>query len=233
MDNQSENQFFLLIKKNKILFTAFDQKKGSIFTKEKLIEYNSIDKIYYLLENFLKQNILEIEKDLKNFIKKIYIIFENDSFFLAESSIKLNLKKTNLSHNQIKESLIDIRNQFQKHSPGYEIIHMIISRYIINGITHKNLPENINCENLVIQVNFICLEDQIVEKFKKIFSEYQISINKVLSYEYLKKLNNFDKKDIIKVANDNINGLNVNEVFVVRKIGKNQGFFEKFFNFFN
>jgi len=37
MDNQSENQFFLLIKKNKILFNAFDQKKGSIFTKDRLL----------------------------------------------------------------------------------------------------------------------------------------------------------------------------------------------------
>jgi hypothetical protein len=77
------------------------------------------------------------------------------------------------------------------------------------------------------------LKDQIVDRFKKIFSKYQISVNKILSYEYLEKFNNHNSENIVKVANDNINGLNVNEVFIVRKILKNHGFFVKFFNFFN
>ena len=100
-------------------------------------------------------------------------------------------------------------------------------------MVHEVLPEDIDSENLVIQVNFICLEDQIVDSFKKIFSKYQISINKIFSYDYLINLNNYNGKNIVKVANDNINGLNVNEVFIARKILKNNGFFEKFFNFFN
>ena len=233
MDNKHENRYFLIIKKNKIIFTAFNQINGPILTKEIFIEDCSINKIYDLLENFLKKNIFKIEKDLKNFIKKIYIIFESGSFFVAESSIKHNFKKSNFDHNKIKDTLIDIKNQFNKYSPGYETIHMIINKYVINGVSHEFLPEGIDSENLVIQVNFICLKDQIVDSFKKIFSKYQISVNKILSYEYLEKLNNHNSENIVKVANDNINGLNVNEVFIVRKILKNHGFFVKFFNFFN
>ena len=233
MNSKIENRYFLLVNKKKFLFTAFDSVTGPILTKEILITDYSINDIYYLLENFLEKNIFGIEKDLKNFIKKIYIIFESDSFFVAESSIKHNFKKSNFNHTKIKDSLIDIRNQFNKHSPGYETIHMIINRYVINGVVHEVLPEDIDSENLVIQVNFICLEDQIVDSFKKIFSKYQISINKIFSYDYLINLNNYNGKNIVKVANDNINGLNVNEVFIARKILKNNGFFEKFFNFFN
>ena len=233
MNNKLENRFFLLIKKHKILFTAFDPIKGSILKKEMFIEDYTINKIYYLLEKFLENNIFVIEKDLKNFIKKIYIIFESDSLLMAESSIKHNFKKSNFNHSQIKDTLTDIRNQFNKYSPGYEIIHMIIDKYIINGAVHKDLPQDIDSENLIIQVDFICLEDLIIKNFKEIFSKYQISVSKILSYEYLKNLNNYNDENIPKVANDNINGLNVNEVVIAKKILKNHGFFEKFFNYFN
>ena len=228
MNNKFENRYFLIIKKNKLLFTAYNFTKGNIFTKEIFIGDHSINNIYYLLENYLEKNIFKIEKDLKSFVEKIYIVFESDSFFEVQSSIKHNF-----NNNKIKDSLVDIRNQFYKYSPGYEIIHMIINKYIINGATYNFLPEDFHNQNLVIEINFICLEDKIVSKMKKIFSKYQISISKILSYEYLKKLNNYNGENIVKVANENINQLNDNEVFIVKKIEKNQGFFEKFFNFFN
>jgi len=228
MNNKFENRYFLIIKKNKLLFTAYNFTKGNIFTKEIFIGDHSINNIYYLLESYLEKNIFKIEKDLKSFVEKIYIVFESDSFFEVQLSIKYNF-----NNNKIKDSLVDIRNQFYKYSPGYKIIHMIINKYIINGATYKFLPEDFHNQNLVIEINFICLEDKIVSKMKKIFSKYQISISKILSYEYLKKLNNYNGENIVKVANENINQLNDNEVFIVKKIEKNQGFFEKFFNFFS
>ena len=233
MNNKIEIQYFFLIKKKKISFIAFDPVKGPILTNEVFIEDFSIDNVYYLLENFLEKNILKIEKDLKNFIKNIYIIFENDNFFIARTSIRHDFEKNIFTHGLINEALIDIRNHFYKYSPGYEIVHMIIDRYVINGDTHKDLPQNIDSDNIVIQANFICLDHQIIKKFKKIFSKYQISINKILSYDYLKNLDTKKSENIAKVANDNINGYHLNEVFMVRKKSKNQGFFEKFFNFFN
>ena len=38
MDNKSENRFFLIIKKQKILLTTFDQIKGPILIKEIFID---------------------------------------------------------------------------------------------------------------------------------------------------------------------------------------------------
>ena len=69
--------------------------------------------------------------------------------------------------------------------------------------------------------------------FRQIFLKYQISIIKFLSYEYLKNLSNLTQENIVKIAKDNINKENSNEVFVVKKTSKNMGFFEKFFNFFD
>ena len=233
MDEKLENRFFLLIKKNKISFTIFDTVKGPNLIEEMLITDYSTEKIYNSLELFLDKNFLTIEKKLKNFVKKIYLIFENDNFFLAQSSIKFNLKKNDLNNSLIKDALASIRNEFKKYSPEYKIIHMIINNYIINGVSYKSLPKEVDSENLIIQVDFIFLHRQIIENFKKIFSKYQISMHKILCYEYLESLNNLNQENITKVANDNIDGSNFNEVFVAKKILKNKGFFEKFFNFFN
>ena len=40
--------------------------------------------------------------------------------------------------------------------------------------------KNMKNENLVIQVKFICLKDQIVNDLKEIFFKYQISVKKFL-----------------------------------------------------
>ena len=232
MDKKFEKRYFLIIKKRKILFVSFDDTKGSIPSREIYIDDYSIDSIYFSIENFLEKNIFEIEKNLNSFIKKIYIIFETDNFFLAETSIKHKIIDKNSNNNQIKESLIDIRNQFIKYSPEDETIHMLIKNFVIDGTTYQNLPKNIESKFLAIQVNFICMKKQILKRLKKIFSKYQISINKILSYEYLKDLDNRRDEDIIKLANDSIDGSNINEIFILRKTSKNYGFFEKFFNFF-
>jgi len=233
MGNLDDYRYFLIIKKQKISFKSYNSINDSSLIKEILIENHSQKKIFNLLEKFLEKNIFKIEKELKNFIKKIYIIFESDTFFEVSTSIKHNLKGISFNHSQLNDALIDIKNQLIKHSQKYEIIHMTINKYIINGVAHDVLPKNINGDNLVTQVNFICLESETVKKLKKIFSKYEISINKILCYDYLKRLNNYSSENIIKIANDNINRLNENEVFIVKKMLKKQGFFEKFFNFFN
>ena len=217
MNNIQEYKYFLIIKKQKILFKIFDPINGSSLIKEMSVDNYFSNNTYNLLEKFLEKNIFEIEKELKDFIKKIYIIFETDSFFEIGSSIKHNLKGISFNHGQLNDALIDIKNQLEKHSQNYEIIHMIINQYLINGVVHKVLPENIDGDNLVMQIDFICLENTIVENLKKIFFKYQISINKIISYKYLKSLDNFSIENITKIANDAINGYNVNEVFIVKK----------------
>ena len=110
---------------------------------------------------------------------------------------------------------------------------MVVDKYILDGHNHKTLPQEINSKNLIIQVNFVCLDNQIINDLKKIFSKYQISVNKILSCKYLKGLNDYDGKNIFKLADQSINGFHKNEVLIANKIPKNQGFFEKFFNYFN
>ena len=232
MNNIEDYQYFLIIKKKIFSFQTYDPINGSSLIKEVIVDNYHSEDFFHLLEKFLEENIFKIEKELNNFIKKIFIIFESDSFIEVGSSIKHNLRGINFNHSQLNDTLIDIKNQLEKNSQKYEIIHMIINKYTLNGVVHKILPKKIDGDNLVIQVDFICLEKKIIENFKKIFSKYQISINKILCYSYLRSLNSLSSENISKIANETINGQNENEVLIVKKTLKNEGFFEKFFNFF-
>ena len=87
MDNIDEHRFFLIIKKEKISFKNFDPINGSTLTKEIFLKNDSLDNIFLKIEKFLEKNMFEIEKRLKIFIKKIYIIFESDSVFEVGSSL--------------------------------------------------------------------------------------------------------------------------------------------------
>ena len=232
MDSTSENQYFLLIKKHKITFAAFNNNNEIILTKEIFFENYHTDNLIELLESFLEKYVFEIEKSLQVFLKELNIIFESDNFFSAGSAIKNNLKGTNFYHNQINDMLIDIRDQFKKYSLRNEIVHMVIQNIIIDGNEYKVLPKIDSIENLVIQVNFICLNDQIIQNLKRILSKYQISLSRILSYNYLNDLKKYPGESIFKVANNNLNGLHKNEVLIAKKSLKYQGFFEKFFKFF-
>ena len=73
----------------------------------------------------------------------------------------------------------------------------------------------------------------MIKNFEKILNNYQISINKILSYDYLCKFKTQFNDNIFIIADDILNGLNQNEVFLIDKSAKNKGIFEKFFSFFN
>tara|TARA_Y100000022_G_scaffold81082_1_gene69826 strand:+ start:3143 stop:3844 length:702 start_codon:yes stop_codon:yes gene_type:complete len=232
MNSISNNQYFIVIKKENFLFQAIDLDNNKILTKKFLNNEFKNNDILNLVQNFLDSNIIELEKSLKDFIKEINIIIESDIFFTAKTSIKYKLKTTNTKLNNINEALLEIRNQFKKYSPKDEIIHMVINKYSLDGNDYSYLPENINDENLVIQVDFICLKNLFLDNLKKTISKYQISLNKILSYNFLNEINPDPDNDIFKSAQRSMNGLNQNEVLITNKPQKNLGFFEKFFNFF-
>ena len=96
----------------------------------------------------------------------------------------------------------------------------------------KLLMKKISNLELTIKKNSQ-LSNQIINNLKRIFSRYEISITKILSFNYLKSLNGSENDDIFEIAEKCLNGLNRNEIFLVKKDQKMLGFFEKFFNFFS
>ena len=68
---------------------------------------------------------------------------------------------------------------------------------------------------------------------KKSLSMYQISIENILIANHLRQSAQHELNDIVFLADKLISIGNKNEVLWANQKSSNQGFFEKFFNFFN
>ena len=98
---------------------------------------------------------------------------------------------------------------------------------------YTSLPENVKCNIFSLDTEFICLSKNLIENIEKILKKYHISINQILSAGYLEKFKDNTDNTIFTTASRIISGHNSNEVLLNGKINKKQGFFVRFFNFFN
>ena len=234
MKNNSDHKTFLSIDKNKLSIVVLNSDNNRIYKKESFLKNSVSDLNFESLDSFLNENIFQIEKILNEFVNNIFLIIDHSDLFTIRLSIKEKKDDILLSTNSIKSLLIEAKNQCKQTLQDFDIIHMKIDEFYVDDISYKNLPEQQNCKNFSIDLSFICIPNIISKNFEKILSNYEISLSKILSYQYLTSFADNDKVDnIYEIAHKILNGLNENEVFLVTKKPKNVGFFEKFFNFFN
>tara|TARA_B100000575_G_C23035678_1_gene596183 strand:+ start:129 stop:836 length:708 start_codon:yes stop_codon:yes gene_type:complete len=234
MQNNLDHQTFILISPNKYLITIVDSKNEIIFEKVfKGINFKRTEKINLnILSDFLKKNIFEIEKKFKRFIKSVHLIVDNENIYSVNFSIKNKADIISLNTKIVNDLLLDARTCCNDTLKDVDILHIKIDKFYIDNNYYDVLPDKKKCENLAIDLNFICLPNDLLKDIKKLLSEYQISVEKALSYSYLKSFLNDKSKNIYEIAQKIMSGLNENEVAITYKSPKNKGFFEKFFEFF-
>ena len=221
----SPKKFLVSVKKKNNFENIYQQEKNFENDLE-IIKLNE-------LNDFLNENIYKAEKYLDNFIKDINLVLDCNQFFHVQLSLKMNnygdlLKKKNLDY-----LLNEAKNQCRDTLRNKKIIHVIIDNYFVDNKIHKSMPQNLNCNFFSIDVSFICLPIDFLKNFEVVINKYQISINRIISYKYVRELFLNKNLDIIKMTKDTIDGYNENEVVLVAKKLKKEGFFEKFFHFFN
>ena len=234
MIREADFQTYLYLNNTQYIIYVTDNKTNEKIYSEKLaIEENSTEFKFRKMDEFLDSNILKIEKKLDSFIKDIYVILDSKEFH----SIKLSIKKDNNGNLINSEALIhplsDLKNLCQSNLLNEKIIHILIEKYLIDNKFYKSLPENINCNIFSLDTEFICLSKNLIENIEKILKKYHISLNQILSASYVEKFKDDTDNTIFTTASRIISGHNSNEVLLIGKINKKQGFFERFFNFFN
>ena len=185
------------------------------------------------LSKFLDDNIYKIEKKIKNFIRNIILIIEDDKILEICISLKKKNYEKNENQKQLESSLIEVKDIFKEDYQDLLIMHMII-------VEKKNnfLSNNVNNSNdyLFLEVNFISIPNNFTFNFDKLLENYQIKIKRYMSCSYIKSFFDIEAKESIELfvtANKLNEGLNKNEVQLVSKSKENKGFFEKFFDFFS
>ena len=234
MTNKVDFQTYLYLNHNQfIIYVAEILTNEKIYSEKLTIEENSTELKFDKLDQFLDSNIFKIEKKLNNFIKDMYVILDSNEFH----SIKLSIKKNNNGNLINSEALIhplsDLKNLCQSNLQNEKVIHFLIEKYVIDNKFYTTLPENINCNIFSLDTEFICLSKNLIENIEKILKKYHISLNQILSASYVEKFKDNSDNSIFTTASRIVSGHNTNEVLMVGKIDKKQGFFERFFNFFN
>ncbi len=234
MIREADFQTYLYLNNTEYIIYVINKKTNEKIYSEKLeIEENSTELKFNKLDEFLDSNILKIEKKLNSFIKDIYVILNSKEIH----SIKLSIKKDNngnlINSDALIHPLSDLKNLCQSNLLNKKIIHILIEKYVIDNKYYKSLPENINCNIFSLDTEFICLSKNLIEDIEKTLKKYHISLTQILSASYVEKLKDDSDYSIFTTASRIISGYNSNEVLLTGKITKKQGFFERFFNFFN
>ncbi len=234
MENEINFETFLYYSDKKLSISVQQSNKEfKFYEKNNILDGNENNLQLAKLDEFLNSNIIEIEKSLKRFIKNIILIIDHHEFL----KIRLSFKKKNYGNlfdsNSLSLLLKDARNQIRENYNDKIIIHMIVDKYLLDGEYFSYLPENIKCENVCLDLDFICLSKDFIKKLEQCLSRYQIKIQQIISADYVKSCFKGDEIDVFSMSKKIIQGHNLNEILLVPKKTRNRGFFEKFFNFFS
>ena len=222
----------MLIELKKIKFTALNENNQIFLDKEFLANDFTLEENFQTVKNFLDQNVLYLEKKLNHHIKEINLIINYDNFLIVDVS---SINHYNNDANQFDNSsnyLINIKDNVIKNLNGYDLIHMIINKFIIDGKEYSSIPNDHQYENIFLEIKFVCLKSYILQSFKKIFSKYEILIKNISSYEHVNRFKNSEADNIFDLSDKLKNGFNQKEILFANKSIKSIGFFEKFFNLF-
>tara|TARA_B100001057_G_scaffold495472_1_gene594570 strand:- start:253 stop:957 length:705 start_codon:yes stop_codon:yes gene_type:complete len=234
MSNNHNFQSFLFLGPKKMIISVHDELTfEEIYKHEKKIDNDKNEILFEYLQKFLDENILKVEKHLKNFIESLILIIDDDRFLPIEISVKKNNSNHHLTKESLTYSLNEAKDDCKKTHSEKKIIHIIIKNYKIDNKDYPSLPKNIKCDNFSIDIKFICIPNDIYDLLQKVLKKYQISIDRLICSDYVLDFFTQNEHNIFKNTKYLIDGCNENEVIFMNRSPKSMGFFEKFFKIFS
>ena len=232
MGNKPLIETFFFIGLDKLSLYVFEDNHKKIFEKE-IFKKDYNENLNGLIDFFLSENIIKIEKKIDKFINDINLIIFDYKFLPIKASIKKKNTAYKINKNDLEHLLFDLKQQIKENNLDKSIIHMRINNFIIDGKKFLSLDDDLNCNNICLEVDFVCLPIEVIENFSKQIKKYQISIDKIFSIDYLnerfKKLGLSECQMALKLKYEN----DENEVHLIKKNKEKLGVFERFFRFFS
>jgi len=231
MIENSDFETFLYISKSKYQIFVYDKDNLKNLYSEEIEKSDEIE--LNTLSKFLDDNIYKIEKKIKNFIKNIILIVEDDKILEIGISLKKKNYEKNENQKHLENSLVEVKDIFRENYQDLLIMHMVIVKKENNFLFDN---ANKSDDYLFLEVNFISISNKFIFYFDKLLENHQINIKRYMSGDYIKSFLDIESKESIELfitANKLNEGLDKNEVQLVSKSKENRGFFEKFFQLFS
>ena len=174
-------------------------------------EIDSLDNLEFNNQNGnQKQNlqnlIIKSEKEINQHMNNINLMFDSPKILFLDFSIKKKMDKIKSNNSVFKNILQEAKQIIQEKNQNFKILHIIISKYILDGIEFEDMPEDIIIEEAILELKFILAPNIILNKLKELLNENHITINNFYNSTYVKTLNytsyfeNFDIKAFIDVG---------------------------------
>ena len=148
------------------------------------------------LEFKIQKIIASFEKDTNEYIDNINLMIDSPKLTSIGISISKKLDGSKLKHANVKFLIQEAKQQILKYYIDYNIIHIIINNYKIDGVDYSYLPDEIKCNFISLDILFICLPSDLVLYYKNIFSKSNILVNQIICSSYAKSINYKDKLNL-------------------------------------
>ena len=234
MNKEIDFETNLIISYRKFEIFLFDIKNHKNIYQEEFKFRDALEKIdFNLLDEFLENNIFKIEKLAGNFVNNINIVIENKSILTSYVCIKKKNYNGEITNIILESMLTDIKDLFKENYNQYKLIHLIIDKYIIDGVRYSSLKDQISDDEICLEIKLISISKFIILEIENILKKYQIQVNNYLDKGYVENFFLDKQIDISQMAHELKNGMNHNEVRITSRTSKKLGFFEKFFQLFS
>ncbi len=234
MNNRESQSFYLAIVGNDLHLSYFSFEEHNSNHQKKYLMPDTLDDNlnFTILTKFISEKIKDFEKDVGSFIENVNVITD-----AKYNKFSLSLKNK-YNSNEIKETDVvrlvsDAKQLIIKNNKNLIILHILIDQYIVDGKEYFEFPENLKYKELIINVSFITINNSTVKMLSKILKDCNIEVKKIVSHQYSSRFANKKDSNPCIAAKKVIEGINPLEVKIHNLKPKNQGLFEKMFNFFS
>ena len=208
---------------------GFSKIRAGVFNKDNQEEAFYAESEFFTdrsnLDLKIQKMITSFEKSTNEYIDNINLMIDSPKILSIGISISKKLGGSYLKQSNIQFLIQEAKQQISKHYTDYNICHIIINNYKIDGVEYSYLPNEIKCHFISLDILFICVPSTLVLHFKSIFLKSNISINQVICSSYVKSINyknnlnlsgdvlfidvGFNETSIISYFNDKVLSLNV------------------------
>ena len=212
-----------------------NQTNNEIYTKKLEINFNlnDLDALTKILNQQLKDLIIEVENKIEQPLEKINLMIEDQKTLIIDASIKKIFDNSEILKSNIEYIIQELKQQISKNNPNVKINHVLLKEYFLNGSRVNKIPVGSICKDLIIQVQFICLSKDFLNCLQNIFRNHQIDFKSIICTNYAKSLLHGEIDSFMEAGSKVLRGHNPNEVYVYPQKPSKLGFFEKLFYIFS
>ena len=236
MNSVDKENFYFGISDTKIYISFFDSKKKKIKNTVNFEIPGSLNNNlnFKVILNLLQKNIRKLEKVSGLYLNSGNISVQSKTYQSILFSVKNIFDEKKLDKEVITKIVRSGIQQFYNTEPNLNILHVIINKYIIDDKVYVFFPNNIIFKKIILEIEFICLDKNFIDKIKNLFSNCKINIKNIVSHDYATRyLNDVKDETMCVSANKILNGENHSEVVIIEDVSKNPSLFDKIFNFFD